>query len=586
MNHQVIHIIFNPPSPINLKSNKVDTFREAVNEINENSDALFFIIRSEKKIEESLRMLRPDLQIIFWVHLNKGYKDSDKLPHNLRVLKRLRSKIFKANTQIPLITSSALSSLSHQYKGLKKDNDFDPKYRRKLEGEIIYSTTILNKDASERLPEGKFLKELLKHEYNSIPHFRYSNEYDWKIDLLEQEINRSELNAIIGELIGTEKKDYLVDIISPGHSGAYVIHVHCKDQGKGLDFLLKISKDHQELNQEYVNAINNLNSNLPRDIFVGAYPDNNGFKTIYNWHCLKYKFKKGKTTLRSHLTNLCKEKNEDRNIIKNIFKQWEKFENETDFKLSFGQALNPYTKGKFDSHNKEKTIHYKGLTLDRRKWFSIFGTLESLKKWFLSHPSNNCIEEKELISFENFIKSENGLYKDKPIIGTGCEGTPTAIVHGDFHTANILVNQNGKEVCFIDFANMPDKPIRHALSDIGKLSADMEISVLPEQLIVDQPNNFNQWLESHKQWLNEEKISSDLSELQSIYFWNKELLDRAIFRKEELKLSKTETIRQFHMVRLHYFLKALAYQYECREKLVFFLRASIDILEYLTKDKS
>jgi len=585
MNHQVIHIIFNPPSPIRRKlKKKADSFTEAVNEINANSDALFFIIRSEEKIEESLRMLRPDLQIIFWVHLNKGYKDSDKLPHNLRVLKRLRSKIFKTNAPIPLITSSALSSLSNHYKGLKDDNGYNPKYRRKLEGEIIYSTTILNKDAPEPLPEGKFLKELLRHEYNSIPHFRYSNEYDWKIDLLEREINRSELNAIIGELIGTEKKDYLVDIISPGHSGAYVIHVHCKDRQKRLDFLLKISQDHRELNQEYANAIRSLDLNLPRDIFVGAYPTENGFKRVFNWHCLKYKFKKGKTTLRSHLTNLCKEKNKDRNIIKNIFKQWERFEKETEYRLCFGEKLNPFTKGTFDEN--EVTIQYKGLSLNRRKRLSIFGTLESLKKWFLSHPLNDLITDNELDFFKEFIKREDGIYKSKPIIGESYEGTPTAIVHGDFHTANILVNDSGAGVCFIDFANMPDKPIRHALSDIGKLSADMEISVLPEQLIVDQPNNFNQWLESHKQWLNEEKITSDLSELQSIYFWNNELLKKAILRKKELKLSETETIRQFHMVRLHYFLKALAYQYECREKLVFFLRASIDILDYLIKDKS
>jgi len=50
-------------------------------------------------------------------------------------------------------------------------------------------------------------------------------------------------------------------------------------------------------------------------------------------------------------------------------------------------------------------------------------------------------------------------------------------------------------------------------------------------------------------------------------------------------MDKAHVIRQFQMVRLHYFLKAISYDNTIREKTFFLIKASMDILDYLIGNK-
>jgi len=511
-----------------------------------------------------------------WIHVEKhNLSNAEEIPRNFKIIEKLRREnVISRKAKIYFLTSGNINNI----KGVHSVSNVKAEFKD-LE---IFSQNVFIGNNHHLLPKPQNIEKILAHRYHVISNFHYPKSA-WFRPVIEfkQEISDKKMSAILGELFFDLSKEdssnieYLVDVINSGYSGAKVLKVSRFQNGEQSDFLLKMAKDEKDLENEFKQAKFLALKKLHPPVFIGTYPFTK--KLVYNWHCLLFEYATDKKTLQEWLKEKLKNSSKKNKVIEKIKQSWEPFEIAFKGNKRLKKGLNPYLgEDKIDNQNK-----FKRLKLSKLKEGDIFQTLKSLSKQYSNFKKHTFFELNDFKHFKKFISNENGDFDGINIARYSNEGTPLFYGHGDFHGGNILISECGMEISFIDFANSQNN--LHGFSDWGKLSSDLEISVMPEIELIDNLPQLYLWIETHKEWLYGKETKSNLSLFQKIYTWNTDILNHIKELGISYGLSEEETIRQFHIVRLHYFLKALSYDHECREKLVFFLSASIDILKFLTQ---
>ncbi len=464
-----------------------------------------------------------------------------------------------------------------------------------------YLTTIIGIESNISEKNIFFVSEInnMQKDLKKIDSFILSKgKFDWSSRRLLEKIKEDTLKYVIGELIGEEHSDYILTIINPGHSGAILLKIDYRKNNleKFKSKLVKLSQSESDLKSEQEAAAIFEIEGLNNQKFISALRGNHDNKVsiIKGWYCLIFSFQENKITLRNYLKKNINTEISFIPVLKDkvieSFQEFNRiFKNQNGSHIKMNLGIRPITSGKQDQ--------YRGLNLKFSQATAVRQTVERLKNIygeanFLSAIYGQEKTAKEQFNFfTDFLNRmpEQASYKTYSLekeVSPRLK-VPLAVVHGDFHTANVMISKQGDEPVFIDFANTTiEQPFKHAFLDIGKLSTDLEISIIPDYKLIDDPIFLSTWMEHHSAWTHNEnyKPSSD-NALSKIYSGNTYLRQYLIKEFGEM-MEEEDIIRQFYMVRLHYFLKAISYNYEIREKLFFFIRASIDILEYLTKDKS
>lgn len=303
----------------------------------------------------------------------------------------------------------------------------------------------------------------------------------------------------------------------------------------------------------------------------------------------------------------------DRDFLSNILKK-ELLRNETIDAAVVQEVLEAY--GKLGNNYKviarlnpflsgdNKGVRYAGLVINSVERTRILNNLKVIKSTYgkIKHTLIKIMFEVNWIPFiawiENMETAEKYRGESLYLTLNKCY-TPLGSTHGDFCAANVVLNDDYSEATIINSTEMSDGLMRHGFLDLGKLSADLEISVMPEILMLDNMSRLNRWCNYHSDWIGSPIQSSQddsntlfekkpTTEADSLFadFYNIQAAIYQYVKKQyaDSPMKNNHIERQFQMARLHYFLKALAHNNMSREKTIFLIWASMDILEYLIKN--
>lgn len=569
---QIVHNIFYMPD-LPVENSKKDSFQDVLENLQIRND-FFLITKTELGIRKLLKLLPLDAPVLIWVHFGKYHTNKQGYHSNLNIPTKIKNKkILPKSAKINFITRGTVRDIEDAIPF--KDTDI----KVALEEQIIYGIKIFNPDYLEYIPPYQTPRELLSNNFKFISSqpFYPNQDWNWRIQQLITKVPNHIMAAILGTVIGIDYDNYNIRVIGGGFSGAYVLQVIVKKDQKTSIYLLKISEEATELEQEHKVATSRLFEDLPTNLFTRAY--SLSLKEVYGWHCLRYKFETGKNTLRTYLKSNCHKKNSLR-LIEKIFDEFTVFEKAG--KSLLDSNIHPYNKVVETDERGQQEVKYEGLILKKEQRFRVLSVIEKIENRFLKESTSDFKIKSRLHHFKRFLLNERGFYKDKSIQELSTPPcTPLSIPHGDFHTANILYDNQTDTFSFIDFANVPTAPVKHKFLDIGKFSADMEISIFSDKDLLQKKNLLTTWMNTHQQWLYQQPFEKIPKHVKDIYQHNSLLRDTILPTKTPNGMPSSEAVRQFQMVRLHYFLKAISYDHEIREKILFFIRASIDILEFL-----
>lgn len=516
-----------------------------------------------------LKSLHADTKILIWLHLRvsekpdapPGFFDGQKLLSQYPNIKKL---IY--------VTAGG-------------DNNFSFKRSKDVicgQNEIPF---IINRE------KPLLVRDILWPTYKTVDDISFAKgEYDWRVRSLQLHLDNKTLRNILATAINPGYSKYIIDVLQPGYSGAYILKIEAIEQLRSFFFLLKISKNPRDLLKELEFANAHYTSNLNNQVFITSFRTKE-LEKIFDWYCLLFRFEKDKTTAREFLADKVLALESITKYVQRIFAAFQVFYEETSLdpqphnNFYYAKHLPPFLGGEFSHPHKDR---YHGLSIKINKITKIFQTINWLNEMVSPNKLKALKIEENLIYFKAFLKEMqfNGcIYKSHSIEKyEAAIVTPLGKVHGDFHTANILVDKGSQNPSFIDFANVSKTHNQHAFLDWGKFSSDLEISVLPDQWLNDHPNHLPTWMACHKKWTNLDTDDFDtIPKPLKIIFEASTFIRTELIAQHKSNMDTEEIIRQFYMVRLHYFLKALSYKVVCREKLLYCIRASIDILEYLIK---
>ncbi len=411
--------------------------------------------------------------------------------------------------------------------------------------------------------------------------------------LNEYLIGESTLKNILGACIIRSKltqddvSDIKIDFLSPGYSGAYVAIISYlqKNRNNRIFRLLKFSKNHSSLYREKVKG-NYLyeNANLPEN-FIGARLDYDGV-IIDGYLCLLFNYEKAEDLVK---------------VIARLLDQAGKKPSETLFNMlevvldEFGVFI---TKASNVDKSSERINPWSNseLGLKPALWFVIKAkfTIQKIQDLFDTALLNKYgLSEENLDLLDNYLipkNEKNELIKYKAI------KVPEGIIHGDLHARNILIKnrrKNLKDVYFIDFALMNNmKQKQNVLLDLAHLCVDIEIAFIPENHL-DASRYFhfsNSFLQNRFLEGKSNKAIKDAPKAFAVYEMANLILDYTLstyrtIKKHDSAISfpENELRLQFHLARLHYLIKRIAFDNVSREKILFICRIALDIFQYIEK---
>ncbi|MCG8328803.1 MAG: aminoglycoside phosphotransferase family protein [Chitinophagales bacterium] len=523
-------------------------------------DITFLWVEDFNHLDKTLKSLPDEAYILMWVHLEQKGGGLD--PGGLKYSRALRNA-YPNLKEVFYITAG--DKIAHE---ALSDLDI-----------IIGAYEIEEKVNAHK---GQKVEEILAEKYIKVPGFSFWDNSDWRAKLLLELIPKEEMKIILGAMLGEEYEHFKLKALKAGYSGAHVIEVECQRYGKNKSFLLKLDRKPEEVSQEYLTARKKHFQNHNRT-FVGAYPET--FKKIKGWYCLLFPYIKNKATLNIYLKNGINNYNASSEAIREAAELSIVLQEEGNGFFS----VSPFTGGEIPVNKSQ--IKYSGLYLSTHKKANILKVLENIPLEQLTEQYFWDCPAKEVRHYiKDFIlHNEDARFKGHSIEAASGKNrcrVPLSFIHGDFHTKNILINPEGKDIRIIDFSNAPDSPNKHAFMDIGKLSVDLNVSVLPNELFFNDPHLLQKLGEYHKKWLIQMDFTfpeTSVPELLTLYQWENTLRQLLIkhFSKE---LDEKEICRQFYMIRLHYFFKALSYKDGIREKMLFYIKACWDILHFLIQD--
>ena len=507
-----------------------------------------------------------ETKIFVWIHLDG--ENNQTVPYGESLMKRLLDRYPNLEGSLFLITSDPNKT--------NATNDFGPFTQIQID-EVTHKNTPVS------------IKAIKQKHFPLARSVRYNkSKDDWILRDLFSQLDETTLSEILCHCLG-DQLDFVVDMLSPGFSGALVLKITFQENNRERHRILKISRDINTIYSERNN--DRLGGLEDKRILLTAI--NRKIYSIRDWFCLILSYS-NKETLRSILRlQISREVPIEKSIMQAItaFRKafYEEFSlDDNGTEAFFIKKLQPFSGGDFKLFSQE--LQYEGLKLSTKKKIQI---VQIFHKQRIIHRSK---KDKLPELFDSMEKIEVFLDKghergffynfEEKDLDHAC--TPVGYVHGDFHTANILSDEAGESLNFIDFAHVPYDPTRHAFQDLGKLSTDLEISIMPDGEFLYDIDRLLEWRKYHQIWMDPHAPlpDTDWLALRAIYETNEAI---QAFIVEQFsgpdKLAKQEAIRQFYMVRLHYLLKAIAYDYEEREKILFFIMASADIISYLESDQ-
>jgi len=445
-------------------------------------------------------------------------------------------------------------------------------------GYPVYTLKVLGRgsDKTKFQPVAQTVRELTTDPPKSIKHLNYdeSQSNGHLIFKLRSEIPKKEIKEILGSCFPESARNFYIKPISGGFSGSYVFKVDYEVGQSTETMLLKIDKNRHNLINEYqfgnLKQLKELNEH-----FIHPYPSK--LIQINDWFCLLFPYVSDTKTLRSHIKQQIKiGAQEALSVMEQVLEHFALFERKVS--KPYFYKLKPWSGTKIDDCN------YQGLSLKNHQKVNL---LHAILKTTINIPINILenlgLVKSDLNALLNFIQS----YEDFKFQGRSIDishdslfqKVPIAIVHGDLHMANILINDQGK-ISFIDFANVSTKLCNHAFLDMGKLSSELEISTFDFEL--NDWEKVKEFSAAHKQWMNNEAIDSDDESILLLYQLNSLIRSNLVVRFKQ-NMSEKEIYHQFYLVRLHYLFKAISYNQASREKLIFLMGLAVDILIFLTK---
>lgn len=518
----------------------------------------FIKAHSVDHLDRILKALPLRTRILIWIHLEGN--SNAQAPPGLTKARRLRQR-FPNLSKIIFLTSGYRTV---HYDGLRPADQF------------CNFSAVLDR-AEEEAPIT--VREVLRLPITGVKFNYKGDKYNWRINALKAKISMDTLSEMLHLALGNGFDQYTVDNLKPGYSGAVVLKVSCRGKGFENAFLLKISKDKADIMAEYEAAKNFGLYLLDANSYIGIAPLKEPIRRD-SWYGLIYQYKENAQTMRTYLRANLTDATTTHSALTRVLDLLDRF-----------QDLNPILRHQ-DQHpfhattidfSQEQTIDYKGLRINANNRAAILRQIEILEERYLNFQSAAKFElnTEKIEELKRFI-TENEHYVFTSDDNKKSTLTLTGLAQGDMHTANVLLEADGQRPSLIDFANADHLPNTHAMLDAGKLSSDLEISVLTEQLLLDYPAALTDWIAAHHAWINNQVYTGTLNPaIEHLYQLNTIIRNHLKNRYQAYELNPSETNRQLQMIRLHYFLKAIGYGTEIREKQVFFLKATCDILDFL-----
>ncbi len=417
--------------------------------------------------------------------------------------------------------------------------------------------------------------------------YTFDNLNDWRLNGLDYVISRSKIKQILGTCFYglTEVENFLLSIIDPGLSGAFLFKVSYMIGTTDYNKILKIKKvsDNNSLfiKEERVRKLINEVLETSKDKFI-TYIDSLSSR-VDEYDCCVYDYVENSTTLEDYLYK-------NHTILSDV-----------KLKKIIDMVFNNY-----DYRTSSKKNKWGVRILSDKPWHSVGREYAGLKieDQYKNEMKGKIIKVLSLFSNEfllllfdipdiaeiikkilHFIDTDKWDYDI--IDGNSNADVPISYVHGDFNAGNILVDRiDGLEPHFIDLSQLDNN--KHALLDFGKLSVEMEKKVLPSFKLLENNIQLVSWVNAHENWLNGVKSSeADDISLQKVYFLNTLIREyiKTDTGKFNSQISSKELDRQFQMVRMHYFFRMIAQDHIIPHKRLFGVKAIVDILHYLTKTK-
>lgn len=393
------------------------------------------------------------------------------------------------------------------------------------------------------------------------------------------------IDNILYKLTGEKKLKTppLVNFIDGGFSGAFVFVVTYKTHtGKPeKNILVKINKHHPTLEKE----AENTNYQLPPN-FIGKTPEMEAI-VIDNYYCLTFKFKPYKN-LRHYIR---KDINAvPRKQVQNILKAFEAFETEEG--NCDALSLNPWDG---TPHKKNK---YYPIKPDSSEIKVIRAQLTDFMSFSSSYLKKIKVTISDLEALDDYVSGKE--LGGQPLLQKNNYIVPVNIAHGDFHSGNILVNEELGDPHFIDFALVASDYNANALLDYGKLAVDFEMQAIPNSILFDNPKYLNEWLQANYTFFKysiqgeykqlKSKIDGLKNEnIRSLYYLCYTVFQHTISKFSKYKSGKNSKFKKadialcFHLIRLRYLLKQFIYPGLSREKAVFIIKASLFLFKGLKK---
>ncbi|MEM9824752.1 MAG: hypothetical protein AAF985_26940, partial [Bacteroidota bacterium] len=575
---QTLNIIYFPLPQDNLANYIEESMKDS-------SSQLFTYFTKQKDLFSFLQLLDADTPFLFWIH----YRFSGGRPNigvHQRFVKRFPNLIARYITfgEIAAINGVRVIGTNH-LAGNFSDGE------QKCE---IYSYRVFLESLQIPAPQkvGKVFYPAAEPKA-----YKYSSEEeidvlgDW---LFDQQLNEQSLapDNVMGRILGgvfgnPAEKDFELSVLAPGFSGAYLILVSYKFKEETRTAILKIAKNKAMLEREirFINeyVLGRSEKKMRSDLLVTPQKFKGDFiLQIYDWHILQMFASDSMTTFRKVASELGSIKH----LAKPLLKSYRKFQDILGGKPRLRRIRNLFE----DYFYEGKETNYRGLYLGRayqqkiNNYIDRYVKISDLKELGTAYHITNEQRNK----LKEFVINKE--YGSKLIGKFAC--APVATIHGDFHGGNIMANEKGKKIQFIDFAHTRGGHRYHAFSDLARLAVDMEMELIPDWLLYFQkksPLFFQIWIDHHRSWIrtpileNGQLASYEIHghpALDKCYAFNHSLWTYAVGLAKELnpKISQPSHAfsRQFHLVRVYNMFKYIAYPSIPHIKKLYIIRAIID----------
>jgi Phosphotransferase enzyme family len=340
--------------------------------------------------------------------------------------------------------------------GLSIAAEYREKAKRKGADDFILKSDLTDEIGMQQL--GARLSGILKEKYQELFVLRSTLHYDddnFALSAIIETIGDENVKDLAQQFSKRKIDAINVFYVSPGLSGAYVLHLKCSltqidaKEKKIINVLLKASKDKLQLAKEVEQY--EFAKHLSHDIFVPIREKK--IASCRAWHAIAYDFREQSLTFLDWI--LQKDRLQAKDIKRTL-----------DMLFLSPGLQDDYKDMKEMLDVRPNVALYSKLMTKWRRAFMIY----ALKEFVPIIKKNESLEGFDEKQVETFIRSARILELDENTIPKGT--FECRRVHGDLHSRNVLVDRHGSPK-LIDPANIDEC---HWAADLARLMVDLFIS--------------------------------------------------------------------------------------------------------------